>query len=491
MRLQTNKLGKVSITVDKNPWTSTKCYRKLTIVREPNAYVCYISIKSVPKGIDLTDENYWFILSSLREEIQLDFNRIVEAIRILTPELIANINRAIELAGDFDRHASNTTIHVTSTEKEQIGSIPNLITAVNSKINTSEKGSPNGVATLDGGGKVISNQLPSYVDDIIDILGCYDYYNELYRPLIDGKLKLNPTASDFNQDTRIPPTAEPGTYYMALYHTLGGSNPGIYHYVSGMTWTREYGETGKIYVEKSTNKQYRFAEEDYIPHEVVASPGTTDDVTEGSTNKYFTENRARAAVEEAMLQRELLSNKVTVIREVAEANNTKYPTELATRILVDNLLELISDLDDRVTALEEGSGSGSDSDSDSSSSGILIPMWYVGQISRTKIQFSELTVEQLVSNAQPINTDQKTATFTINESCWFCMIPEGEDIQSAQYTVSGITSTFTEQEIKNGFVTDVTHDDIEIDGITYKIYVNRNTALVDSNAAASFTLKTR
>lgn len=156
------------------------------------------------------------------------------------------------------------------------------------KLDANKRGAANGVASLDSNGKVPATELPSYVDDIIDIIGCYNYYDELYRPLVDGKLKLNPTVSDFTSDTKISPTAEPGTYYMALYHTLGGSNPGIYHYVSGMAWTREYGETGKIYVESSTNKQYRFAEEDYIPHEVVASPGTLDDITEGTINKHFT-----------------------------------------------------------------------------------------------------------------------------------------------------------------------------------------------------------
>lgn len=117
--------------------------------------------------------------------------------------------------------------------------------------------------------------------------------------------------------------------------------------------------------------------------------------------------------------------------------------------------------------------------------------WYVGQITRTRPQFEELSAEQLVNSAKAYSVLQTTASFTINNSCWYCMIPEGEDIKSAKYTVNGITSTFTEQEIKNGFVTDVMHDDIEIDDITYKIYVNRNTALVASNAVASFTLKAR
>lgn len=49
-----------------------------------------------------------------------------------------------------------------------------LIDQVGQKIDASEKGVANGVATLDGGGKVPSSQLPSYVDDVIEGY----YYND-------------------------------------------------------------------------------------------------------------------------------------------------------------------------------------------------------------------------------------------------------------------------------------------------------------------------
>jgi len=39
---------------------------------------------------------------------------------------------------------------------------------VKNKLNRSEKGQPNGVATLDNDGKVPASQLPSYVDDILE-----------------------------------------------------------------------------------------------------------------------------------------------------------------------------------------------------------------------------------------------------------------------------------------------------------------------------------
>jgi hypothetical protein len=59
------------------------------------------------------------------------------------------------------------------------------------------------------------------------------------------------------------------------------------------------GETGKIYVTLDTNFEYRWSGSVYI--RIVPSPGTTDDVPEGSTNLYFTGARARAAVPETGL----------------------------------------------------------------------------------------------------------------------------------------------------------------------------------------------
>ena len=51
--------------------------------------------------------------------------------------------------------------------------------------------------------------------------------------------------------------------------------------------------TGKIYVARDTGKIYRWSGSAYI--EISPSPGSTDSVTEGSTNLYFTNTRAAAA----------------------------------------------------------------------------------------------------------------------------------------------------------------------------------------------------
>lgn len=96
----------------------------------------------------------------------------------------------------------------------------------------SEKGANNGVATLDATGKVPAIQLPSYVDDVLE----------------------------FTNFATFPAT----------------------------------GETGKIFIAMDTNKQYRWSGSAYV--EIVSAPGSTDSVAEGTTNKYFTENRVLAAI---------------------------------------------------------------------------------------------------------------------------------------------------------------------------------------------------
>jgi hypothetical protein len=98
--------------------------------------------------------------------------------------------------------------------------------------NVANKAIANGYASLDSSGKVPSNQLPSYVDDVIEV---------------------------------------------ANYAALPGT-----------------GETGKIYITISDSKTYRWSGSAYV--EITASPGSTDAVPEGSTNLYFTNARARAAV---------------------------------------------------------------------------------------------------------------------------------------------------------------------------------------------------
>ncbi len=94
------------------------------------------------------------------------------------------------------------------------------------------KGAANGYASLDSGGKVPSAQLPSFVDDVLEF-------------------------ANF--------AAFPGT-----------------------------GTAGVIYVALDTNKTWRWSGSAYV--EISPSPGSTDSVTEGSVNLYFTVARVLGSV---------------------------------------------------------------------------------------------------------------------------------------------------------------------------------------------------
>jgi hypothetical protein len=98
--------------------------------------------------------------------------------------------------------------------------------------NTANKGQPNGYPSLDSTGRVPSSQLPSYVDEVQEF----------------ANFAAFPTA----------------------------------------------GVTSVIYIALDTNYEYRWSGSVYV--QLVASPGTTDAVPEGTTNLYFTTARVLATI---------------------------------------------------------------------------------------------------------------------------------------------------------------------------------------------------
>ena len=67
------KLGKTSVTVEKDYHSSKKEYNKLTIVEEEGAFKTYLSRKPVPVGIALTNREYWIPFSGVLESITFDY----------------------------------------------------------------------------------------------------------------------------------------------------------------------------------------------------------------------------------------------------------------------------------------------------------------------------------------------------------------------------------------------------------------------------------
>jgi hypothetical protein len=129
----------------------------------------------------------------------------------------------VDNTSDLNKPISNAQAVVNAAKQNSLGYTPE---------NAANKGGSNGYASLDSGGKVPSAQLPSFVDDVIEV---------------------------------------------ANFGTLPAT-----------------GESGKIYVTTDNNKTYRWSGSSYP--EISPSPGSTDSVTEGSTNLYFTVARVIASV---------------------------------------------------------------------------------------------------------------------------------------------------------------------------------------------------
>jgi hypothetical protein len=140
---------------------------------------------------------------------------------------------------------------------------------------TSEKNQNNGYAGLDAGGKVASAQLPSYVDDVVEAAN-----------------------------------------YAALPAT---------------------GETSKIYVTLDTNKTYRWSGSAYV--EISPSPGTTDSLTEGSTNLYFTNTRADGRIAAANI------NDLNDVNTTGVANNHVLKYNSSATQWQSSLLDIPTTLD--------------------------------------------------------------------------------------------------------------------------------------------------
>lgn len=73
MELVIEKLGKASVTVEKDYHSSEKEYNKLTVVEEEGAFKTYLSRKPVPVGIELTNREYWIPFSGVLESITFDY----------------------------------------------------------------------------------------------------------------------------------------------------------------------------------------------------------------------------------------------------------------------------------------------------------------------------------------------------------------------------------------------------------------------------------
>lgn len=129
MKGKIEKLGKVSITVEKDYWDKNKAYNRLTIVERQGTRTAYLSRKAVPIGIDITDRNYWITISKWADipyEIVQEFGDSPELVisqKVVTLKvnelqgLIDNINEIIGEGGSIDERIAVETSRAQVAEE--------------------------------------------------------------------------------------------------------------------------------------------------------------------------------------------------------------------------------------------------------------------------------------------------------------------------------------------------------------------------------------
>lgn len=188
-------------------------------------------------SVTVTDEGDGVVGLKISDSIVGDLQSLVGTKQDADADL-TDISGLTYTDGDFLRRVSGHFANITTAALKTALALAKADVGLGNVDNVADASKP--VSTLQQAaldakadlvtGKVPSSQLPSYVDDVVE-------------------------AANF--------AALPGT-----------------------------GETSKIYVTLDTNNTYRWTGSAYV--EIAASPGTTDDVTEGSTNKYYHAATAKA-----------------------------------------------------------------------------------------------------------------------------------------------------------------------------------------------------
>ncbi len=88
------ELGKVSVTVN-GVWNSSKIYDRLSIVSDGN-FGIYISKKQVPTLISLNNEDYWFCISNLSQDVKVDYNDFKKTVDDSIANLTDYVNQLVK-----------------------------------------------------------------------------------------------------------------------------------------------------------------------------------------------------------------------------------------------------------------------------------------------------------------------------------------------------------------------------------------------------------
>lgn len=154
--------------------------------------------------------------------------------------------------GDSITNLADKLEETTQTAATNTDNIKKMQTAVDEKIPTSEKGDPNGVASLDEFGRLYETELPPEYTANVLLFGGFTgtplKVND--RSIADGLILYTPigfVVMDPN-DTNIPPTYCNSWPDLAFY--------GYYHTTNGITAVEPH--KNKIYIDTTTNTPYYY-----------------------------------------------------------------------------------------------------------------------------------------------------------------------------------------------------------------------------------------
>lgn len=116
MKLKTQELGKVSITVEEDYHDSTKAYDRLVVVEDELTIATYISRKAVPAGIALSNREYWICLG------RIDTNAVQYITNVRT-QLDAIIAHAATLSDGKSAYEVAVENGFIGTEEEWLASL--------------------------------------------------------------------------------------------------------------------------------------------------------------------------------------------------------------------------------------------------------------------------------------------------------------------------------------------------------------------------------
>jgi hypothetical protein len=220
----------------------------------------------------------------------------------------ATLSGAVDYTGGFDFNAKKIHHLADATTSSGAATKGQMDTALSAKISTSQKGVANGVCPLESDTKISTAYLPSYVDDVLEYadfaalptLGAYaekDYvsvggtvrFTAMNRGPIGNSISLVFDGTD-DVDTVVDAwNLAHSTNQVGFSQQTGDFVPdaGTATLIGGGVGC--LAETGKIYVTLDNGKIWRYSGTIYV--EIVASPGSTDLITEGVVNLFFTEER--------------------------------------------------------------------------------------------------------------------------------------------------------------------------------------------------------